>query len=787
VTLAVMVTLALGTGAAGAVFSLVNGVLLRPLPWRAPEQVGLIWPVPPSGQRTWLSFPELDDLQREAANRSSLASVEGLTDLRPILFAGGAGRELQALAVSHGLFELLGVPPALGRSFTVTDDREGAEPVVILSESFWKTELGSDPRSIGRTLTLNDRNYRVIGVMPASFSILPASSVLPEHVDVWLPLQPHLPMRDRTVRYLHVLGRLAPGATFSAANEELAAFARRAQSQFPGAYTGGTWSFTIVSFMDDTLHSARIALLLLLALVTLVLVMACANVANLLLARGATRRGELAVRAALGASPARLAGELLAEALVLAIGGAILGLALAAAVPPVLRSIDPGALPRLNDVRVDARVALFMSGLVVLTAVLAALAPLGERLRPERLPTALAGRGGSRSPRVARIGRALVIVQTALATTIVVVTMFLGETFIRLQHADLGFSASHVLTARATLLPRYRDRADMARFFDAATVAIARVPGVRAAAAISQLPLSGAMLGSSFMNGATADAPRIDADLRSITPQYFDVMGMPIVLGRSFSDGDDASAPSVAIVDESFARRLAPDAHVLGRRIRWFRQPDVELEIVGVVRPVRHRGPGDATVETVYRPQRQQPRSTMFFAVLADGSPAAVAPAIRGAVASIDPAQPLADVMTMEQRVERSLTRARTSMMLGGTLALLALVLGLVGLYGVLSFNVGQRLREFGVRLALGARPSAVRILIVREGLVLTIVGAALGAVTAAAIAAAIRQGLGTSGALEFRPYVLGVGLVLICSAIAFWIPARRASAANPLDALRAE
>ena len=783
-TLTAVVTLALGTGATAAVFTLVNAVLLRPLPWRSPENVGLIWAVQPSGQRTWLSFPELEALQQAP---SGLAGASGITDLRLQYERDGVGQELQALAVSHGFFGMLGVPPALGRDFVREDDRAGAAPAAILSHAFWRAQTGGDPAVLGRALRLNGRDYAVIGVLPASFELLPMSTVLPDRADVWLALEPHLASRDRTVRFLHIVARLRPNVTFDQADDELRSYGARISREFPDAYRGGPWAFRIMSFKDDVLKNTRAALYLLFGLVLLVLLMACSNVANLLLARGEARRAELAIRTALGAGPARLAGELLAESFLLALCGCALGLVFAASVPAVLRAIDPGALPRLGDARVDLRVGVFVLGLVLLTIVIFAAVPLIERLRIRNLSPLLAGRGASRTPRAASLARALVIVQTASATTVLVPTLFLTETFVHLQRVDLGFSPRHVLSGRVSLSPKYPSGPGAVQFFESATAAIQSVPGVVGAAGVTQLPLSGAMLGSSFLITPRPDARRVDAELRGVTPGYFDVIGIPVLHGRSFTGHDSADQQGVVIVDDAFARRMRPDGQVLGKRVRWFRQPDVELEIVGVVGSVRHRGSWQAAGETVYRPHRQYPRNSMFVVVRTTQDAAASGAAVRHALAAVDPSQPFADVFTMDQRIGRTVTRARTNLLLATVLAIIALTLGGVGLYGVLSVGVAQRMREFGVRLALGATRGSVLRLVLREGLALSALGAALGVAGAAAIIALARSALFETRFVNVPLYAAGIALVFMFSLVALWIPARRASGADPMAGLRAD
>ncbi len=766
-TLTAILTLALGTGATASVFSLVNAVLLRPLPWRSPELVGLIWPIQPSGERTWLSFPEVEDLQRDL---TTVTGVAGFTDVRPTLVSNRLGSEVQALAVSFNFFALLGVSPATGRDFTRADDRPGATPVVILSHAFWRAQFASDPGIVGRSVVLDQRSYTVVGVLPADFSVLQPTSVLPARVDIWLPLEPHLASRDRGIRFLHAVARVRSRDGFPRANDELRNYAARMQRTFPSTYHRGDWSFTVVPFKDDVVSRVRVPLYLLLSLVSLVLAMACSNVASLLLVRGEARQSELALRTALGAGPVRLAGELFAETLVLAVAGCAVGLAFASATPSVLRSLDPAALPRLNDAHIDLTVIGFMGGLVLATAALFTAIQRRTRTRPS-----------------ARVGRPLVVVQTALATTIVIATLFVTEAFIHLQSVNLGFNPGRVLTGRVTLSSTYPPGPDAARFFERATAEISRVPGVTDAAAITQLPLSGAMLGSTFLTNSTVDPRRIDADLRGITPTYFDVMNIPLRQGRAFAEHDTSTSTPVAIVDESFARQLRADGHVVGQRVRWFRQPTIELEIVGVVVNVRHRGPTDEARETVYRPYQQYARSSMFLTVKTAGDAAHLSPQIRAALAAVDSTQPFADVMTMDARLERSLSRARTSLMLATVLAVIALTLGVIGLYGVLSVGVSRRVREFGIRIALGATPASVRSLVLREGLTLTLIGAAIGVAGAVVVVRLTEAMLYGTRLDDVRPYAIAVVIILLSSAVAYWLPARRARDTNVSVTLRAQ
>ena len=782
--IAAVLTLAIGTGATAAVFTLINAVLLRPLPFTAAHHVGIIWPIAPSGDRTWLSFPELQDLQRE---RPGITTAAGLSDLRVTLVQDGIGHELQAVAVSDGCFRMLGVAPARGRDFSRADDRPGAADVVILSDQVWRTRFGADAKLLGSSIQLNDRQYEVIGVMPASFSLLPASTVMPQQVDVWVPLEPHLASTDRSVRFLHVLARLQPELSFVQADQRVRRFGARMIEDYATVYRGGSWHFTMVSFADDVLKGARTSLYLVFGLVLLVLLIACANVANLLLARGEARRGELSLRAALGAGPARLAGELFAEALLIAGTGGALGVGLAAAIPRVLRSWDPAALPRLESAGVDANVFAFMLLVVGACTAIVAATPMVERSRLQTADTALAARSGGRSQRSARAGRVLIVSQTALATTVLITTFILTTLLIASHQVDLGFDAHRLITGRIALSPRSSAAEDSPRFFDLVIDAVERVSGVANAAAITQLPLSGAMLGSTFLIEPGSEARRIDADLRGITPDYFEVAGVTLIRGRSFDTRDTATSGGVAIIDEAFARRLRPDGDVVGRRIRWFRAPDVELEVIGVVGAVRHRGPDAPVRETVYRPHRQYARPSMYLIARTTDDPALVASSVRAAVAGVDASQPFADVLTMDARVSASVRRLSTGLLLAAILSALALLLAVVGLYGVLSFGVAQRRREFGVRLSLGATPGRVMSLVLREGLALTAVGVAVGAAGAAAVAMMVRSALFAPSVAGIEPYLYGAAAVVVASLAAFWLPARRASHVDPAVAFRAD
>lgn len=515
--------------------------------------------------------------------------------------------------------------------------------------------------------------------------------------------------------------------------------------------------------------------------------LACVNVAHLLIARHEARRVDVAVRTALGASAAQLAGEQLAESSLIAVGAGGLGLALAAATPAVLRAVAPGAMPRLDEASVDARVVLFAAALIVATALAAGAAGSIARRWLGAASLVGASRSGGRTRGGARLGGALVVLQTAGATAIVITALFVADALAGLQRVDLGLRPDALLSARVSLSSRYSMGVESAAFFDRATEALAARPGVAGAAAISQLPLSGAMLGSTFVDAAGGPDARIDVDLRAITPSYFAVAATPLVAGRAFTSADTSETARVAVVDETLARRLAPDGRVLGRRIRWIRQPDVDVEIVGVVRAVRHRGPAEPAAATVYRPVTQYPRTSMFLLARLHPGATLTHADLRAAVDAIDRTQPIADVAAMPARVSQRLARSRTSTWIAVALAALAVALGMIGIHGVVSVGVASRRREFGVRLAIGARPAAILAMVLGDGLRLAAAGVLLGSLGAEGALRLARAALPIDRASTPLAFAAGIALVLGCVVLALWLPARRAAGVEPRTALQAE
>ena len=782
-SLAAILTMAIGIGATTGVFAVVNAVLLRPLPYDDPTKVMLLWARMPDGSRTWLSPPEADDIRQAVP---ALVSVAGLTDMKLGLTGSGAPEELAVVGVSSTLFPMLGADMALGRAFAAADDVEKAPLTVVLSDGLWQRRFGARRDVVGSLIRLDGRSYTVIGVAPQSFGMLPPSSVFPPRVDAWVALQAHLPLRNRDVRYLHAIGRLADGASESDLRGQLESLGSHLSATYP-AYASRRISFEAVRMDRDIVRDIRPALLVLFAAVALVLLIAVSNVAALLLARAVSRQREIAVRAALGASPARIARQLFTEGVMLALIGGIFGLALAS-LAPVLARIPPlSTMPRFDQVVVDWRVASFAVVVSALAGVLVMLAPLREmaRRRGTLGPGVLRLTGHPQG--VIRASRALLVAQIAVTASVLVISFTLTRGFATLLGGDPGFRPDGVLTMRIALPPKYSTGVDVNRFYDTVLERIQAISGVRSASAISQLPLSGSMLGSRFALTRDSQAAAIDADLRGITPRYFDTMKIRLVEGRGFTAADDSRGGAVAIVDEIFARRVWPGESAVGKRFYWMRQPDIPLEIAGVVTAVRHRGLEVPARETVYRPHLEYPRYTMSLVVRTEGDAALLSQTVLAAIHEVDPEQPVADVMTMTSLVRRSLAQPGFSTGLAATLALIALALTIVGTYGLSSYSVTERQREIGIRLALGAEPAWIIRMILRDGLGYALAGLAIGLPLAFLAARAVSSRLSGAGPADAFLFFVVAAVLLVTISAACWLPARRAAGVSPSEPLRAD
>ena len=780
---AAILTIALGTGAASAVFTIVNAVLIRPLPFANAEELALLWSVDPRGNRSWLSYPEVVDL---AQRSTTLAGVSGLTDLRLALSGAGDPEELSVVAASASTFPVLGVRPHIGRLLESGDDRPESARVVILSHGLWTRRFGGAPSVLGSTITLDGRPYLVAGVLPSGFAMVPPSSVFPTNADAWVALEPHLGSRARDVRFLHGVARIRPGVSPAAARDEIIAIGEVLRREHTAAATGSGRGLTLVRMDEDVVSTVRPALLALLGLVLLVLLIACVNVATLLLARSDVRRREIAIRIALGASRGRLLRQLLTEGVVLSLCGTAIGLVVAMIVPRIGHLPALSSLPRFTDLSVDWRVILFALGVCVMSAVLFALAPAVQLSRHASLRRAEVLRATSNLVRMTTVRRVLAGSQIALASAVLLVALMFVRLIVQLIDTHPGFESADVTTARVALPAAYARSGQAPLFFDRVIDRLASTAGVAAAAAVTQLPLSGAVLSSSFDPEDGDITRRLDADLRGVTPDYFRALKVPVIRGRAFSEADGPKSPPVAIVDEEFARRMWPGQDPLGQRIRWFRQPDVLIEVVGVVASVRHAGISQSPKPTVYRPHAQYVRLTMYLVVRNAGTSAVQATDLAAAVRAVDPAQPIAEVASMASLRTRSLAAPGFGAALGSALALLAALLTAVGIFGLHAFSVQQRRREIAVRLAVGGSPGIVKRGVLMESVVVAAAGAVAGLGAAFGVLGWIR-GVLDLGTLDAALIAWTIGAMIALALIACWIPARRAARTDPAEALRAE
>lgn len=797
-TALVVAILGLGIGSATAVFSVVNAALLRPLPYPEAGRLGM---VEGSFLRLGMldigaSVPEFLEYREEAGLFSEVAAFRNLT----LTLTGRADPErIVGARVSASLFPLLGSGPLLGRAFRDEDERPGHDAVAVLSQGLWQRRFGGDPAIVGRTIVLDLRPRTVIGVMPAGFEFPHPGFRHSQRAELWLPLAITDDQRqDRSSYSLHVLARLRTAVTPAAVHAGLEQRARRMEQTQPRSYRGpggedGGWRIRFVPLQEEVVGDAGRGLLILLGAVGLLLVIACADVANLLVARAAARQRTLAVRAALGASWMRLAREGLAESLVLAGLGGALGLVLAVWGRNALVALRPEGIPRLDEAVVDLRVLTFAVLLSLASTVFFGVAPA---LMASRLALGDALREGGRSGMGARPRRAhgvLVVLQHALALVLLVGAGLLVRSFMHIQHAPRGFEPGHLLTAELPMpRARYADEPRRAAFLRDMRERVRALPGVRAAGLVSVLPFAGPGLNGPFsIEGRSFDpsgTPPV-ANYRAMSPGYFAAMGIPILRGRDVGEGDGPQSPPAVVINEALARTFFPGQEPIGRRMKLGAPgaPGPWRTIVGVAGAVGDHSPARPPRPEMYVPDAQQPPATMALVVRTDTEPMSLLSAVRGAVRAVDADQPLANVRTMESVLAESVSDRRFSMLLLSAFAAMALLLAVLGLYGVASYAVSRRTQEMGVRMALGARPGDVLTLVFREGLRLAAAGVILGAAGAFALARALTGGLYGVGPTDPMTFVTMAATLMLAALLAVSLPARRAARLDPMAALREE
>lgn len=779
-----ILTLALGIGANTAIFSVTNAVLFRALPYRDPAQIVAVNRISSSFGLGGLSAGAFLDFREQSASFEQLAAY---TESEFTLTGNGDAERIVAAEVSSALFPLLGVNPSLGRTFTAEEEKLGRDQVVVVSETFWKRRSGGDPNFIGRSITLDDKVYTVAGIMPAGFRF-------PRKLEIWKPLalDPEEEWHGKQFRLIELIGRLKQGVTQSAAEAELNTIFARRPSEEPGAPATNA-RIELRPLHEQLVKDVRLAIYVLLGAVAFVLLIACANVANLMLARAAARRKEIAIRAALGAGRRRIVSQLLRESVLLALIGGAGGLLLAVwGVDLLVASIPAdvaGSFYGVTEIGINKTVLLFTLGISVVTGIFFGLAPALSSAKLD-LNEALKSMAKTATSRTGLRG-AFVVSQLALALVLLIGAGLMTRSFVRLLNVKLGFNPRKVLTIRVELpRSRYQNGPQRTQFFDQLLERARSIPEVKAAGAISQLPLSGySMMGRFGVEGQPAPEPGKGKPmpLGIVTPAYFQAMEIPLVQGRFFDARDADKMPEVAIVNESMVKKFWPGQDPIGKKVGAGCAEGLCRTVVGVVGDIRHEGLGEEAQPEVYLPHHQFPLGNLSLVLRTSGDPLAVLSAIRNEVRMLDKDQPVALVQTLEEHISESVLQPRLLTTLLSVFAGLGLVLAAVGVYAMMSYAVSQRRGEIGIRIALGALKSDILRLVVGQAFLLVTASLAIGLTGALAATRLLRTFLYDVGIWDPLTFASIVALLCLVALFAAWLPARRATRISPMLALRSE
>lgn len=795
-TLVAVVALALGIGANTAIFSVINAVLLRELPYEQPERVVRLW-----GTNTQQSVPRGEgdhydfnispnDFVDWRAQNSVFESIAVFSSFGSVTMTGrDEPIRLRCPIVSTEFFTVLGVRPALGRFFLPEEEQQGKHRVAVLSYATWQGRFHADPNIVGQTLTLSGNSYTVVGVAPKEFEHpRPNPAAEPE---MWRPLPLQLEAGERNNHWLHAVARLKPGVTTAQAQAEMNLINSQLEQQYPDSNPGR--GIRLSSLHEAMVGNIRSALGVLFGAVGFVLLIACANVANLLLARASVRQREMAIRAALGASRFRVVRQLLTESLLLAALGGALGMLMALWATDLLLKLGANEIPRLSEIRIDGWMLGFTALVTVLTGIIFGLVPALESSRTDLNVSLKEGGRSDVSQGRQNFRRLLVVSEVALSLVLLVGAGLMMKSFWRLQNVELGYNPENLLTMDIALpQARYPERKQAALFQQRLMERIKALPGVTSAAAVNILPLSGGnscdgMTIEGRPPASAADVPCVE--VRSNSPDYFRTMGIPLIRGRALSDHDNADAPPVVLINESFARTFFPGEDPVGKRINHSAPdvPPVWREVVGVVGDVRHFGLDAEPLPEFYEPLMQAPNWGTSLVVRSDSDPASLAAAVRGEVYALDKDLPVYNLKSMRDLVAESVAQPRFRTLLLAIFAAVALLLSATGLYGVMNYWVTQRTREIGVRMALGAQASDVLRMVVGQGMALAVAGVVVGLLAAFGLTRVISSLL--FGVTATDPWTFA-GVPLLLCAVAFvasYIPARRATKVDPMEALRYE
>ena len=789
-----ILSLALGIGANTIVFSVVNAVLLTSLPYNDPGSLVLIWGhadlSPTLKGRNQVSATDIADYRAQSTSFEEVSTYGGWFPIMSGDGSQGQAERVAGIQVGDGFFKVMKVQPMLGRVFDAEEQKEGQDRVIILGHALWTTRFGGDRNVIGRTVQLNSRPYTIVGVLGPDARPLPTTLVEPEG-QFYRPVAEAYDNSQRDARHLRAIARLKPGVTIDQAKAEMAGIAKRLEQEHPT--TNKNYGINVVSITEDTVGGLRGTLAMVFGAVFFVLLVACANVANLLLARSTARRKEITIRAAIGAGRWQLVRQLLVESLLLSVLGGVIGLLIATWGLSVIETLGAKLNPMFTDLHIDLRTLGFTLGLSILTALIFGLAPALQLSKPD-LTNSLKDTGRGSSGIRNRLRSGLVVSEIAMTLILLVCAGLLIKTVLRITKVDKGFNSDNILTMKIGLpVARYPESVDWVRFYQQTTERIAAIPGVKAAAITSVMPLTSNFDGRGL---AVEDHPRprgeeIGADLYVITPGYLNAMEIPLLKGRPLTEGDREKSQKVALINNSMAQTLWPGTDPLGRRIRFAGDDGSEAQgwrtIVGVVNDVSQYALDKKPPMQIYLPHAQFPTTSNTIVVKTTGDPKAVTGAVKSAILAIDKDQAVHGVATLDELIGESIVVRRFLMLLLMVFAGMALILAAIGIYGVMSFVVTQRTKEIGIRIALGAQTRDVLAMVLRNGLVLAVIGVCIGLASAFVLTrlmSSLLFGVTTTDAATFALVPLGMIAVVLC---ACFLPARRASRVDPLVALRYE